>query len=180
MTASCRSDGLAGQVKERVSVAELLEAEGYPIGRHGTLRCPLHAGDRTPSFKVYPDGRGWYCFGCHQGGDVISLAMALWSLPFRTAVEELVRRFALGLPLGEQGEKAARRQAALAAWKRRDRRKTAAGRYARDWAAWARANETVRAGPDESDPWTWVAAVVRRDELSNRLEAQERGGRHGL
>jgi hypothetical protein len=46
-------------------------------GRNLVGRCPLpgHEGDNDPSLTIYPDGRGWYCFGCHRGGDVFSLAM---------------------------------------------------------------------------------------------------------
>lgn len=151
-------------IKARLSVSDLLEAEGYPVGRRGKLRCPLHDGDNTPSFQVYPGGRGWYCFGCGQGGDVINLAMALWGLTFREAVRELDRRFSLGL----SREAPRGRQEALDAWKRRDARQSASRQRERDWDAWARANATVRAGPGE-DPWPWVAAVIQRDRLDHRL-----------
>ena len=33
--------------------------------------CPFH-NEKTPSFTVYPDTQNYYCFGCGNGGDVIT------------------------------------------------------------------------------------------------------------
>ena len=38
--------------------------------------CPFHPDKETKSLTVYPDNRGWYCFGCGQGGGVIQFLMA--------------------------------------------------------------------------------------------------------
>jgi len=38
--------------------------------------CPIH-NEQEPSFYVYPETQSFYCFGCKEGGDVISLAKAL-------------------------------------------------------------------------------------------------------
>jgi hypothetical protein len=51
---------------------------GLRVGRSGKLNCLFHD-DRTPSLHVYPEPeRGWYCFGCGQGGSVFDLAALLW------------------------------------------------------------------------------------------------------
>jgi hypothetical protein len=53
--------------------------------RDGNVSCPLHE-DRTPSLHVYEDpDRGWWCFGCEQGGGVYQLAALLagYRLPLR-------------------------------------------------------------------------------------------------
>ncbi|GEM_PF-6409031 len=47
--------------------------------------CPLHA-ERTPSFHVFLHTDTWYCFGCHQGGDVISLVEKLNRASFMEAL----------------------------------------------------------------------------------------------
>lgn len=83
-------------IRERVSTRDVLESYGYEVNRQGFCRCPLHQ-ERTPSLKVYQNGKGWYCFGCHKGGDVIALVMQLERLPFPAAVQEMNSRFALGL-----------------------------------------------------------------------------------
>ena len=36
--------------------------------------CPFH-NEKTPSFTVYPENGSYYCFGCGQGGDVITFVM---------------------------------------------------------------------------------------------------------
>jgi len=36
--------------------------------------------DKTPSFTVYPGDRGWHCYGCGRGGDVVELARYVWSI----------------------------------------------------------------------------------------------------
>jgi hypothetical protein len=53
--------------------------------------CPFHD-DRSPSFFVYPDTQTWYCFGCNQGGDVISFAMKINNLDFSEAIKILAGR----------------------------------------------------------------------------------------
>jgi DNA primase len=43
------------------------------------VKCPLHDED-TPSFRWYPESNTFYCFGCNEGGDVITLHMKFWEL----------------------------------------------------------------------------------------------------
>jgi len=50
--------------------------------------CPFH-NEKTPSFYIYPDSNRFYCFGCQEKGDVISLTMALYDLEFKEAIEML-------------------------------------------------------------------------------------------
>ncbi len=52
------------------------------IGAKWTAHCPLPDHDeRTPSFTVYADnGRGWFCYGCGRGGDVVNLAALAWGI----------------------------------------------------------------------------------------------------
>jgi DNA primase len=76
------------------------------IGEHVTLRqaglgsmkglCPFHE-EKTPSFNVRPSLGRWHCFGCGEGGDVISFVQKVDHLTFAEAVERLAAR--LGYPL---------------------------------------------------------------------------------
>ena len=50
--------------------------------------CPLHQED-TPSFVWYKNTNTFYCFGCHEGGNVITLYMKLNKCDFKTAIKEL-------------------------------------------------------------------------------------------
>ena len=81
-------------VRERARIEEV-------VGAHVTLRqagvgsmkglCPFHD-ERTPSFHVRPQLGLWHCFGCDEGGDVISFVQKLDGLSFAEAVEYLASR----------------------------------------------------------------------------------------
>jgi len=50
-------------------------------GERWTALCPLPGHDeKTPSFVVYPGDRGFWCYGCQRGGDVVDLARFAWDL----------------------------------------------------------------------------------------------------
>ena len=56
-------------------------------------RCPFHLDD-SPSFKIYDDG--FYCFGCHEHGDVIDFVSKLFGLDAKEAAEKLAADFGIG------------------------------------------------------------------------------------
>jgi DNA primase RepB-like protein/CHC2-type zinc finger protein len=63
---------------------------GREVGRDGKAQCPVHRGgnERTPSLHAYPDAeRGWYCWGCDKGGDVLDLVAHLAGLDTRSRVD---------------------------------------------------------------------------------------------
>ncbi|MCL2090656.1 MAG: DNA primase [Micrococcales bacterium] len=86
-------------VRERVRIDEV-------IGAHVTLRpagvgtlkglCPFHD-EKTPSFNVRPQVGRYHCFGCGEGGDVISFVQQVDGLGFTEAVEHLAGRIGLTL-----------------------------------------------------------------------------------
>ena len=85
-------------IKERVSTRDYLESIGISPNRHGMICCPIH-GEKTPSLKVYDDPRrGWHCFGCHTGGDVIDMVCKIENVGFIDAVKRLDVSFGLDLP----------------------------------------------------------------------------------
>lgn len=166
-------------IKEKLHTRDLLAAHGIAVGRGGMVCCPIH-GEKTPSLKVYDDPlRGWYCFGCHQGGDVIDMARALWGVGFKDAMKQLNDDFALGLPIGKDrgADVALQKEVDLMRARRADqaRREVDAERtYWQAHDAWLR-NERIildRApktpGEDESDEF--VAALMRRAELAGVME----------
>jgi DNA primase len=92
----------------RDSVARVREAADVldVVGDHVRLKkrgrsweglCPFHE-EKTPSFSVDPDKGLYYCFGCHQGGDVFKFVMQADHLSFPEAVERLARRYGVKLP----------------------------------------------------------------------------------
>lgn len=92
----------------RDSVARVREAVDLldVVGDHVRLKkrgrgweglCPFHE-EKTPSFSVDPEKGLYYCFGCHQGGDVFKFVMQVDHLSFPEAVERLARRYGVKLP----------------------------------------------------------------------------------
>lgn len=60
-------------------------------------KCPFHH-EKTASFCVNATGQFFYCFGCHQSGDVITFIMGIESLDFNDAVKFLAERVKMPLP----------------------------------------------------------------------------------
>ena len=89
------------QIKELVSCRRFLEFNGIKVNRHGFAVCPLH-GDTDASLKVYDGDRGWTCYGCHKGGDVINLAKAYYGTTFTETIRRLNNDFSLGLTLDRE------------------------------------------------------------------------------
>jgi DNA primase len=58
--------------------------------------CPFHE-EKTPSFQVTPARGLFYCFGCGQGGDVITFVRQLNNLSFSEAVELLAAKYGVQL-----------------------------------------------------------------------------------
>ncbi|NMR19287.1 DNA primase [Cellulomonas fimi] len=92
-------------VRERARIEEV-------VGAHVTLKsagvgsmkglCPFHD-ERSPSFHVRPQVGRWHCFGCGEGGDVISFVQKIDGLAFAEAVEYLAGRVGIQLRYEEGG-----------------------------------------------------------------------------
>jgi len=80
---------------EQARKADIIEiASRFTIllkrGQYFTGCCPLHQ-ETTPSFTIYPDTNSWYCFGCCQGGDVLTLIQRVLNCDFKDAVNYLCK-----------------------------------------------------------------------------------------
>ncbi|MCT9933649.1 DNA primase [Planotetraspora sp. A-T 1434] len=109
------SDEDIALVRERSPIADV-------VGEHIQLRnagggnlkglCPFHD-EKSPSFNVTPARGYYYCFGCAEGGDVITFVRKIENLSFSEAVERLAQRAGIQLryeqggyvPGREQGER---------------------------------------------------------------------------
>jgi DNA primase len=93
------------QVKERSSIEDV-------VREHVTLRsagpgslkglCPFHD-EKSPSFNVRPATGAWHCFGCGEGGDVISFVQRVEHLTFAESVERLAGKLGMELRYEEGG-----------------------------------------------------------------------------
>ncbi|WP_422114603.1 DNA primase [Brachybacterium sp. UNK5269] len=92
-------------VRERSRLEEV-------VSEHVTLRsagigsmkglCPFHD-EKTPSFNIRPQLGHWHCFGCGEGGDVISFVQKISHLSFVEAVEMLAVRYGVQLQYEDAG-----------------------------------------------------------------------------
>ncbi len=64
--------------------------------------CPFHK-EKTPSFIVDPQTQLYHCFGCGNGGDVISFIMKTENLSFIEAVELIAKKTGYALKYVETG-----------------------------------------------------------------------------
>ncbi|MGN0556845.1 MAG: DNA primase [Acutalibacteraceae bacterium] len=59
--------------------------------------CPFH-NEKTASFTVYPNTASYYCFGCQNGGDVITFVRQIENLDYMESVRLLADRAGLTMP----------------------------------------------------------------------------------
>ena len=74
------------------------EHYGVRVNRQGFCLCPFHM-DSHPSMKIYQNGRGYYCFTCHNGGDVVKFAGQLFGISNEEACRKLIEDFSLPIKL---------------------------------------------------------------------------------
>ena len=91
---------LFATVKTAVTVKAAASFYGLNANRNNMVRCPFHP-DKTPSMKL--DSDHFYCFGCHEHGDVIDLTAKLFDLNPLDAARKLADDFNIRLdpdPIG--------------------------------------------------------------------------------
>ena len=98
---------IADEIRERLTMREVVEFYGFEVNRGGYINCPFHS-ENTPSLKIYPGNRGFHCFGCGAHGDVITFVMKYLNLSFAQAVIRLSSDFHLGLTPTRETPKEAR------------------------------------------------------------------------
>ena len=77
-------------------------------GSNYTCCCPFH-NEKTPSFSVSRQKQMFYCFGCHEGGNVISFVMKYEHFSFPEALKTLADRVGYPLPEIEPSEEEKRK-----------------------------------------------------------------------
>ena len=149
--------------------------------------CPFHE-EKTPSFHVYTDTQSYYCFGCHEAGNIFTFLMRADNLSFPEAVKVLADRAGIELPKYERevGGKSAYEVLDMAAKFYADTLKNAQGTAARAYLDRRKldGSDIARFGLGYA-PSSWDALVhyLRHHGVTNK-QLQDLGlalpGKHGL
>ena len=179
----------AARVKELIDCKQFADSVGLKVNRSGFAVCPFHK-DNDASLKIYNGNRGWYCFGCNQGGDVISFASLYYGIGFKETLQRLNYDFDLGLEL-ESTNQERDAIAAIQMAKRKAARQKAEADKARLEAEYWRAldrymsaakivKELAPKNADDDACDMFVDAVTHLDEYRDALEeAEARLSYHG-
>ena len=104
MAGRIRAEDIAA-VKERTSIEDVIRDHVTlrPAGV-GSLKglCPFHD-EKSPSFTVRPAVGSYHCFGCGEGGDVISFVQKVEHLTFTESIERLASKIGFELRYEEGG-----------------------------------------------------------------------------
>lgn len=106
---------IAEQIKQLVTIRDVLEMYNLPVGRNGRIPCPIHNG-KDPNFS-YND-KVYQCWSCGAKGDVITLVMEIHGLRFGQTLIKINNDFRLGLS-GKKPSYRQKRRAAEVAQKRK-------------------------------------------------------------
>ena len=104
MAGRIRDDDIA-LVRERARIDEVIEDHVTLRNAGGGSRkglCPFHD-EKTPSFNVNPSRGFFHCFGCGEGGDVITFVQKIEGVSFAEAVERLAGRYGVDLHYEDDG-----------------------------------------------------------------------------
>lgn len=92
-------DDVIEQIRDAADIVEL-------IGEHVALKrtgsdyrgpCPFHGGTHR-NLAVIPKKQMFYCFVCHEAGDVFTFYMKRFGMDYPTAVRELGRQVGISIP----------------------------------------------------------------------------------
>ncbi len=81
------------EIKSRNDIADVISnyIQLKPSGSNYKGLCPFH-GEKTPSFHVNTSKQIFKCFGCGEGGDVVSFIMKIENLDFMDSVKFLAEK----------------------------------------------------------------------------------------
>jgi DNA primase len=74
--------------------------------------CPFHK-EKTPSFSVHATRQYYYCFGCHEKGDVFAFVQKIENISFPEAVRLVAQKLGIPMPKATYSSEGEAREARL-------------------------------------------------------------------
>jgi DNA primase len=96
------ADSFAQSVKLQTDIARIV-GEYLKLRKSGanwSALCPFHK-EKSGSFYLYPASASYYCFGCHEHGDVFTFVMKMDNISFPEAVRAVATKMNIPLPKRE-------------------------------------------------------------------------------
>ena len=96
------ADSFSQTVKQQADIVRIV-GEYLKLRKSGanwSALCPFHK-EKSGSFYLYPGTASYYCFGCHEHGDVFAFVMKMETLSFPEAVRAVAAKMGIALPKRE-------------------------------------------------------------------------------
>ncbi len=96
------ADNFAQTVKQQTDIVRIV-GEYIKLRKSGanwSALCPFHK-EKSGSFYLYPATSSYYCFGCHEHGDVFTFVMKMDNVSFPEAVRSVATKMGIALPQRE-------------------------------------------------------------------------------
>ena len=174
------------EVRSKTDIVALISGQTNlkKAGRNYLGLCPFHK-EKTPSFTVSPDKQIFYCFGCGEGGNVVTFVMKMNSMTFPEAIRYLAEKAGVTLPEKpvtpeEQGKAGIREQLAganraAAAYFAKNLLSMPAGKKGRDYLqARGLGEEAVRTFKlgYAFDGWRHLKDFLQRERIAPKIALQ--------
>jgi DNA primase len=108
------ADSFAQSVKQQTDIVRII-GEYVKLRKSGanwSALCPFHK-EKSGSFYVYTATQHYYCYGCHEHGDVFAFVMKMDSVTFPEAVRSIATKIGIPLPAREFSSPQEAREAGL-------------------------------------------------------------------
>ena len=97
------ADNFAQTVKQQADIVKIV-GDYVRLKKSGAQNfsglCPFHK-EKSPSFSVNATHNYFYCFGCHEKGDVFTFVMKMETITFPEAVRAVATKCGIALPKRE-------------------------------------------------------------------------------
>ena len=171
----------SAEIRDRVSMRDVLDSYGFDTTRRGRIPCPIHHGNGQ---NMAVSNKRFQCFVCGASGTVLDFVMQYQGVSLADAERILNDRFNLGLPLDGAASESERTKLDAERFKRELKKKRIEAErnrlesdYDKALSEWVRLDRIIaEKAPegvlDEMDP-EWVDALKRISKAAYELGESE-------